>query len=324
MLNTIIKKTLLHFDTRNNINNDVNSTPYNNCILKMRESYKLKSLSLKSCELILPSIISIPDDSITISVSFGYHTSYSWGVIPPNWNEGDLVPILPTLKNCPQYQIDYVFPDILTQQLSGTLTLSSLIDIINTVIEITPLTNEIINDLHSSNINFSLDSNNIVSFNHSYIGVTPKLIMTPLLKILGFQGDEEVISRRRSYHPNFTYGYFIYNGLTTASNFSQILFSPNYYALYFSNLPIKSNSSNGEPITFKIPATVTRKIPDLNLITVFYNEQSNYIQKVICLDTHFTFDRLNVYLYDNTNTIVRINTKINYSFSIEIEYETYF
>ena len=61
MSNTIIKKTVVNFDTRNNINSDKASTVYNNCIIPMRESYKnVKSLSLKSAELILPNVLTIP------------------------------------------------------------------------------------------------------------------------------------------------------------------------------------------------------------------------------------------------------------------------
>ena len=55
-----INKTLIHFDTINNLN--IGSSPYNNCHLKINESYKnIHSISLKSVELLLPTNI-MPDN----------------------------------------------------------------------------------------------------------------------------------------------------------------------------------------------------------------------------------------------------------------------
>ena len=138
MSNTIIKKTIVNFDTRNNINKSTDSTVYNNCIIPMRESYKnVKSLSLKSAELILPNVLTIPSDSITLSIVFPEHNGYPPNEIPSGYVEHQQMHYMVHYN---QTQIDFIVPNILTLQSSNTLTLITLIEEINTVISSTTLT----------------------------------------------------------------------------------------------------------------------------------------------------------------------------------------
>ena len=84
--------------------------------------------------------------------------------------------------------------------------------------------------------------------------------------------------------------------------------------------------ADGSNSTFKIPTTVSKavaKIPTLS--NIFYNEESNYKQTVYLEDKSFILNSLTLYLYDNSNNNpIKLNTQINYSFSLEIEYEANF
>ena len=278
MSNTIIKKTIVNFNTKNNTNTDISSSPYNNCILKMRESYKnVKSISLKSAELILPNTILIDDDCIVFSV----------------------------LEDT---QFDFNIPNLITLQKNSTLTLITLIQSINDVINDSSLT---------FNIQLQIDDNNMVKFIFSNCLKAPKIIINKLSTLLGYNDNDNA-----RYHYINPY----YDGYVSAISYSPINFSPIYYNIYISNLPCKSHMADGSNSTFKIPTTVSKavaKIPTLS--NIFYNEESNYKQTVYLEDKTFILNSLTLYLYDNSNNNpIKLNTQINYSFSLEIEYEANF
>ena len=222
-----------------------------------------------------------------------------------------------------QTQIDFIVPNILTLQSSNTLTLISLIEEINNIISSTTLTTQLINSFKSSTVNFSIDNNDMIKFNFNNCTNPPILLSTNLSKILGFFGNENTTSTYDLYTDTFDYK--VYNGFINAYSFSQIIFSPIYYSLYFSNIPVKSHNADGSNTTFKIPCTISRLVPKISTLSnIFYNEQSNYKQTIYLEDKNFILNSLNVNLYDNTNQIIKLNTNLNYSFSLEIEYESYF
>ena len=103
-------------------------------------------------------------------------------------------------------------------------------------------------------------------------------------------------------------------------NIASIQYQSNVYYLYFSNLPVKRTSATGFNFTFKVPLSNSMINSDTGINSYFYNEQSNFKQELLFNDSHFIFNNLVVSLYNKYGSIAS-GTPINYSFTIEIEYE---
>ena len=306
-----IKKTLIHFDTINNLN--ATGSPYNNCNLKINESYKnVHSISLKSAELQLPS-----------------------NVIPNNCNYIQMYrPVtseIETKLTLTNYYFD--FSELIN------FSIGTLIEKINTVVNVP-------ND-DGSYLQFYVGLKGTVTVRFFNFYSLCYLLDSPLLRLLGMTNQDQYKTGQYnlgtlSYaQPIGTVeNYFniinnkIINGLVVESsdiytnffqqidflNIATVQYRSNVFYLYFSNLPIKSTSAFGNNYTFKIPLSNMQDSGTSGINCYFYNEQSNYKQQLEFNDSHFIFNNIIVSLYNKYGNIQN-STPINYTFSIEIEYE---
>jgi len=134
------------------------------------------------------------------------------------------------------------------------------------------------------------------------------LLPSYLLEVLGF--NDKIVS---NYDIVKDENFLTFNELPKINSIN------NYLSIHFTNLTSSNNSANGEPITFKIPINVIVQNNKMN--TYFYNEGTNYIQSIDIIDKHFIFTQLNINLYNDINKIIQPLTLLNWSFTIELEFE---
>ena len=217
--------------------------------------------------------------------------------------------------------------------------MNDLIDKINTIVNVP-------ND-DGSYIQFLVNSKGYVLIRFLNFCSLCYILDSPLLRLLGMSNQDQYTTGQynlgmlSSAQPvGSVENYFnvinnkIKNGLVLESNeiffnfYQQINFSiiptvqykSNVYYLYFSNLPIKSTSAFGNNYTFKIPLSNSQESGTTGINSYFYNESANFKQTLEFNDSHFIFNNIVVSLYNKYGNIQN-STPINYTFSIEIEYE---
>jgi hypothetical protein len=153
---------------------------------------------------------------------------------------------------------------------------------------------------------------------HDVFPIQLTLGASPLLSLLGFTGRSHS-SRTK---PNGTGAQYV-----VAPSFYQVSIN-SYVSLYISNLPIPTSSAAGLNQTFKIPLnnqvstkSVSNVIGQQSINSYYYNEETQFRQKVQIKDSNFVLDKLVVSVYDRTGSVLT-NDHVSWSMTIEVEYET--
>jgi hypothetical protein len=172
---------------------------------------------------------------------------------------------------------------------------------------------------------FSLNSSNKVCVEIVFASVFTFqffFIQCPLLKMLGYSGNEKFI-RQSGYTDNYGNYYPDWSVLTmnfdNEYNLSLFKTNPNPYTylnLHINNLQDQISIANGSPCSFKIPLNNTITITK-NPKIYFYQEEKNFVQK-IDFDNYIELDNLEITLMDRFGNVFN-GSPLDYSFTLEIE-----
>ena len=262
-------------------NIDYNKNPYQNCILNLRTSYKnILTMTLKSVEL------------TTIKKFFDNGIGNT------------------TKPNDFSFIVQGIYYNVSIPYFQQTDTIEYIIQKTN---------DALVNSLNENNfINTSI----IFSLNENgFITVEFKNFQTPETDLQGNYFIQQLgfnIKTNIKVYKNFNLSYD--TNTITFGDLPAVVQTFNYLNIYFSNLPYSGGSNaDGSPSTFKIPLSSVLN-SNTNNDVYFYNENNNYKQSIDIMDKNFIFNQLNVNLYNTKNKIFTSPFKLDWSFSIEIEY----
>jgi len=196
----------------------------------------------------------------------------------------------------------------LSVRINGILSTDSIDTVIQIINE--QLYNVIsqITNLHNPSVIFSKNADGFILIHMKGFIYEWDILPSYLLEVLGFNNKF-----KSEYNPITDEKIFLFNELPKINSIN------NYLSIHFTNLTSSNNAANGEPITYKVP--INSVVKDNKINTYFYNEGTNYIQSIDIIDKHFIFTQLNINLYNENNKIIQGLTLLNWSFTIELEFE---
>lgn len=168
------------------------------------------------------------------------------------------------------------------------------------------------------NVNFYLNPGNTNYMNlFGEVGVnsyTLSFTESPLLKLLGMTSQ-----------PISNYSITGVQNLAFPNHYQ--LSINTYVILYIQNLPISTTTASGLNSTFKIPLSnnsqtlnVSQVIGNQKMNTYFYDEQTQFIQKLQLSEKNFVLDKVKISVYDRTGLLLNA-LPLDWSFSLEVEFD---